>query len=219
MKIAFCGDSFCADTKMGTWPYRISKKLNASLMWKGHHGANQYTILKQAKKLLLQKPDLIIFTHTEPYRLANRHDEPLGARPCSTNVHPKIQQHLSGQWKDKDKVWLAGHWYYEHLMDFGYHEIPHIGLLKECEKMCKESGIKALHLFSFSTKELGFRDYNWDVELENSYTKQSLAKISYMYQTPDNDDQSFNEPGWKTLPNHMNYQGNKHVYDLVIDLL
>ena len=116
-------------------------------------------------------------------------------------------------------MWLAGHWYYEHLMDFGYHEITHIALLKECEKICKESGIKALHLYSFTTKELGFRDYNWDVELENSYLKQSLAKISYMYQTPDNDAQSFNEPGWKTLPNHMNYQGNKHVYDLVIDLL
>ena len=40
-----------------------------------------------------------------------------------------------------------------------------------------------------------------------------------MYQTPDNDNQSFNEPGWKTLPNHMNYEGNKHVYDLVIDLI
>ena len=48
MKIAFCGDSFCADTKKGTWPYLIVKKLNANLMWKGHHGANQYTILKQA---------------------------------------------------------------------------------------------------------------------------------------------------------------------------
>ena len=142
MKIAFCGDSFCADTKTGTWPNLIVQKLDASLMWKGHHGANQYTILKQAKKLLLQKPDLINFTHTEPYRLANRHDEPLGARPCSTNVHPKIQQHLSGQWKDKDKVWLAGHWYYEHLMDFGYHEITHIALLKECEKICKEAGVR-----------------------------------------------------------------------------
>jgi hypothetical protein len=70
-----------------------------------------------------------------------------------------------------------------------------------------------LHLYSFSTKELNYRDYDWDVDLPNGYREKSLARISYDYQTPDNDD------GWKTLPNHMNYAGNKVVSDIVLDML
>jgi hypothetical protein len=76
-----------------------------------------------------------------------------------------------------------------------------------------------LHLFSFSTKELEYRDYNWDVNLPRSYNKESLARISYGYQTPDNDEYEFNEPGWRTLPNHMNYKGNKLVSEIVLDML
>ena len=105
MKIAFIGDSFCADTRQGTWPYLVRKQTKSTLVCKGKQGASQYTILKYAKKILLLKPDLVIFTHTDPYRLANRHDEPLGARPCDQN-------------KSMNKIWTAGHLYYEHLMNF-----------------------------------------------------------------------------------------------------
>tara|TARA_B100000282_G_C31728897_1_gene489906 strand:- start:1593 stop:2192 length:600 start_codon:yes stop_codon:yes gene_type:complete len=198
MKIAFIGDSFCADTGAKTWPCIVKEKMDATQIWKGVQGANQYTILKHTKKIVHLNPDIIIFTHTDPYRLANRHDRPLGARPC--------QMH-----KDSDKIWKAGHDYYEQLMDFGYHEISHIALVNECNKITDK--IKTIHLFSFSTNELGFRDYNWDINFPNSYNEKSLAQISYGYQTPDNDD------GWKTLPNHMNYAGNKTVSDIVLDML
>ena len=206
MKIAFCGDSFCADNKIGTWPYLVKEKLNAKSIWKGVQGANQYAILQDAKKILVLKPDLIVFTHTDPYRLANRHNRPLGARPCEQNKH-------------LDKVWETGHLYYEHLMDYGFHELTHIALVNECNNMCVESKIKVLHLFSFSTNELDYRDYKWDVNLDNSYNEKSLARISYDFQTPDNDEYDFNEPGWKTLPNHMNYKGNKFVSEIVLKML
>jgi len=198
MKIAFVGDSFCADTGPKTWPRIVKEKLNATQIWKGVQGANQYTILKHTKKILHLDPDLIIFTHTDPYRLANRHDRPLGARPC--DIH-----------KNDDAVWKAGHEYYEHVMDFGFHELTHIALINECYKIGCQT--KMLHLYSFSTKELNYRDYDWDVYLPNSYREKSLARISYDYQTPDNDD------GWSTLPNHMNYAGNKVVSEIVLGML
>ena len=50
MKIAFVGDSFCADTGPETWPSIVKEKLNATQIWKGVQGANQYTILKHTKK-------------------------------------------------------------------------------------------------------------------------------------------------------------------------
>ena len=199
MKIAFVGDSFCADIGQGTWPDLVSKKLDAKLISKGLQGANQYTILKQTQSILKLHPDLLIFTHTDPYRLANRHDRPLGVRPC-----------LKHQ-KD-DVVWKAGHDYYTHLMDFGFHEFTHIALVNECWRIgCAPPN--SLHLFSFSTEELQFKEYNWDVDLPNAYKEKSLARISYDYQTPDNDD------GWSTLPNHMNYAGNKVVSEIVLDML
>ena len=162
MKIAFVGDSLCADTERDTWPYLVKQKLNATQISKGQQGANQYTILRHAKKILNLDPDLIIFTHTDPYRLANRHDRPLGARPC--------EQH-----KNDDEIWNAGHRYYEHVMDFGFHELTHIALVTECWRVGTRT--KMIHLYSFSTNELDFREYNWDVYLPNSYSKQSLARI------------------------------------------
>jgi len=206
MKIAFCGDSFCADLNIGTWPFLVKKELDATSIWKGVQGANQYAILQDAKKIIALKPDLIIFTHTDPYRLANRHNRPLGARPCDQNKH-------------SDKIWETGHLYYEHLMDYGFHELTHIAIVRECNRICEQNNIDVLHLFSFSTKELEYRDYNWDVDLPRSYNTQSLARISYDYQTPDNDEYDFNEPGWRTLPNHMNYKGNKLVSEIVLDML
>lgn len=204
MKIAFVGDSFCADTERDTWPYLVKQKLNATQISKGQKGANQYTILRNAKKILNLDPDLIIFTHTDPYRLANRHDRPLGARPC--------EQH-----QNDDEIWNAGHRYYEQLMDFGFHELTHIALVNECWRVGTRT--KMIHLYSFSTNELDFREYNWDVYLPNSYSKQSLARISYDYQTPDNHKYDWIEPGWKTLPNHMNYEGNKVVSEIVLGML
>lgn len=204
MKIALIGDSFCADTGYKTWPDLVKVELKASFISKGVLGANQYTILRQTKKLLNLDPDLIIFTHTDPYRLANRHDRPLGARPCEMH-------------KDDDAVWKAGHDYFEQIMDFGFHELAHIGLVNECWKIgCKT---KMLHLYSFSTKELNYRDYDWDVYLPNAYTEKSLARISYDYQTPDSHKYDWIKSGWKTLPNHMNYEGNKVVSEIVLDML
>ena len=203
MKIALCGYIFCADTRQGTWPYLIKKQTESTLVCKGKQGASEYSILSLAKKVI-NIADLIIFTHTDPYRLANRHNEPLGARPCDQN-------------KNMNKIWTAGHLYYEHLMEYGFHELSHIALVKECNNLCKDK--KVIHLFSFSTEELNFRDYNWDVDLPNAYREKSLAKISYDYQTPDNDEQEFIEPGWKTLPNHMNYAGNKVVSEIVLSML
>jgi hypothetical protein len=186
----------------------VKKQTKSTLVCKGKQGASQYTILKHTKKILLLKPDLVIFTHTDPYRLANRHNESLGARPCEKS-------------KDVNEIWNAGHLYYEHLMDWGFHELTHIALVKECDKICKETNTKVLHFFSFSTKELDFRDYNWDVNLPNAYKEKSLARISYDYQIPDNDEQEWSEgdKGWRTLPNHMNYAGNKFVSELVLGML
>jgi len=221
MKIAFCGDSFCADTGQGTWPYLVRKQTKSILVCKGKQGASEYSILNQAKKVI-GISDLIIFTHTDPYRLANRHDEPLGARPCDQVFNRLIKSDsnlLKVKKNTKDNIWTAGHLYYEHLMEYGFHELSHIALVKECNNLCKDK--KVIHLFSFSTKELDFRDYNWDVRLENSYNKKSLARISYDYQTPDNDEQKWapGDLGWVTLPNHMNYAGNKVVSEIVLGML
>ena len=204
MKIAFIGDSFCADAGRQTWPDIVKKKLDASIISKGVQGANQYSILRQTKKILKLKPDLIIFTHTDPYRLANRHDRPLGARPCD-------------QHQNDDAVWKAGHDYYEQVMDFGFHELTHIALVNECWKIGCQTNM--VHLYSFSTKELKHREYNWDVYLPNAYSEKSLARISYDYQTPDNHKYDWIEPNVKTLPNHMNYEGNKVVSEIVLDML
>tara|TARA_Y100000034_G_scaffold50842_1_gene62570 strand:- start:100 stop:738 length:639 start_codon:yes stop_codon:yes gene_type:complete len=212
MKIAFIGDSFCADIDVGTWPILVKEYLNAEIVWKGKQGCSEYTILKHLKKIIetIDRPkiDMAIICHTDPYRLANRHHKPLGAGPCEMN-------------KNVSKIWNAGNLYYEHLMEYGFHELSHIALVKECDKICKETNTKVLHLFSFSTKELNFRDYNWDVRLENSYNKKSLARISYDYQTPDNDEQKWapGDLGWVTLPNHMNYAGNKVVSEIVLGML
>lgn len=194
MKIAFCGDSFCSETWSDTWPGIVAKHFDARVIPLGQNGSNEYAILHRFKKLLRAKiiPDLTIFCHTDPYRLPNVENLPLGSR-CAEPPD------------ELTPIWETSFGYYDHVINYGFHELTHLAIVKEIVRLCDEHKLKVLHLRSFVPADNGvnFREYNWNPELDPCIDT-SLETISKDYLEPD-------------IGNHLNPEGNKYVAKLVIE--
>jgi len=193
MKIAFIGDSFCRWHTEGTWCHIVAQHYGASWIPLGQDGSNEYAILQRFRKLISSKikPDLTIFCHTDPYRLANNQDLPLGSR-CAEPP------------KELTPIWQSSFDYYDHVINYGFHELSHRAVINEILTLVKDHQINALHLRSFVPSDIGAgaREYNWDIAMEPSITE-SLESIAVM-----------NKPEWK---NHLSEEGNQYVAKLVID--
>jgi hypothetical protein len=89
MKIAFCGDSFCAnagpnglddlwwwDPPDYDWPWLVAKHFKARIICHGISGVNFF---RSFQKFLgrIDDADYIIFCVTEPYRVINKHNIPM----------------------------------------------------------------------------------------------------------------------------------------------
>ncbi len=194
MKIAFCGDSFCSETWKDTWCGIVAKHFAASIIPLGQNGSNEYAILQRFKKLISKNiiPELTIFCHTDPYRLPNLENLPLGSR-CAEPPDPLTP------------VWETSYNYYDHVINYGFHELSHLAIVNEIMRLCSHHQLKALHLRSFVPADngVGFREYDWNPNMDNSIAT-SLESISKKYGEPD-------------IANHLNLEGNKHVAELVID--
>ena len=196
MKIAFIGDSFCSEVHKASWCGIVTKNLDAKAIPLGQSGSNEYAILDRFKKLLSKNiiPDLTIFCHTDPYRLPNIDNLPLGSR-CAEPPSPLTP------------VWETSFAYYDNIINYGFHELSHLAIINEIKKLCVEHNITVLHLRSFvpSDNNVEYKEYNWNPELYPSYNT-SLESISKDYLEPE-------------IANHLNHEGNKYVAKLVIELI
>tara|TARA_Y100001937_G_C7091484_1_gene317968 strand:+ start:288 stop:902 length:615 start_codon:yes stop_codon:yes gene_type:complete len=196
MKIAYIGDSFCGEQAGDGWCYIVSKHYGATSIPLCQDGSNEYAILQRFKKLLSTKiiPDLIIFCHTDPYRLPNNQDLPLGSR-CA-----KPPEKLT-------PIWQTAFDYYDHVINHGYHELSHRAVVGEILRLVEHHKLNVLHLRSFVPSDIGTgaREYDWDVEMNPSIAE-SLESIGVS--------KKINEP---YVANHFNKEGNKYIAKLVID--
>ena len=196
MKIAFCGDSFCSEHWEDTWCYIVAKHYKASSIPLGQDGSNEYAILQRFKKLISTKiiPDLIIFCHTDPYRLPNNQNLPLGSR-CAQPP------------EELTPIWSTSFDYYDHLINHGFHELSHRAVVNEILRLVKYHTLNVLHLRSFVPSDIGSgaREYYWDMEMSPSIAE-SLESIGVS--------KKMNEPN---IANHFNKEGNQYVAQLIID--
>ena len=93
MKILICGDSFACDWSVkyndyAGWPNLLAEKFTVKNL--AQAGCSEYKILKQIQSQILTEYNLIIISHTSPYRI------PVGQHP----VHYKDVLH-----KDSDLLY------------------------------------------------------------------------------------------------------------------
>lgn len=164
-KIAFIGDSYCADltsnnidkkNRYSSWPELVAKHFNAEILQIGFPGQgfvssfyNTYTMHWRApgRNSILEQTDIIIACVSAPDRLPNRY-----GLPFSPNFADKIN----------DKDWLqellnfhedlrpglipknyleACQSYYENIYVGNFHFIAQKGALRELDDMIKENQV------------------------------------------------------------------------------
>ena len=127
MKIAFVGDSFCANAGIGDWPSLVAEELDAEIIQLGYGGKHFYTAIDKFLPKMFEA-DVIICCVTEPYRLYNTWDLPLNI----SWVH-QMRSKSGPHWEKKSewevpsnkipKIIKAVDLYYEYLFDNGFSEV------------------------------------------------------------------------------------------------
>ena len=138
-KIAFIGDSYCADfnshredNNWPSWPEMVAKYFNAEIIQLGFAGLpfissfyNAY--IKHEKNSVLEKADIIIVCVSAPDRLPTRTAYPLNSAFLVVD-HDEI----NNNWVPKQVI-DAGKAYYEHLFLGNFHYIAQKGAIRELD--------------------------------------------------------------------------------------
>lgn len=132
VKINFCGDSFCEQACEQSWTLQLATALNATIVGLGRGG----TAYERAIRTFDSTVDYTVFCWTEPHRIH----------------HPtlKISIGYCDQYKEKNKHYMAGYYYYKYLHDFELTKERYTRELYWFDNavLSKYKG-KAVHLFSF----------------------------------------------------------------------
>lgn len=142
-KLLICGDSFAAD-----WTVKY-KGIGWVNLLEQHYevdniaqaGCSEYKILKQLQSVKLTKYDLVVVSHTSPYRLYVK-EHPVHSKDKlhknSCLLYSDVLEHLPD-----NPILQPVVEYFDKYFDLEYAEHIHNLLLQEIDKMC---GANTLHI-------------------------------------------------------------------------
>lgn len=149
--LLICGDSFAADwtvkVKGVGWINLLEQDYKVTNL--AQAGCSEYKILKQLQSVDLEKYDLVLVSHTSPFRLyVNEHPvhskDKLHKNSCL--LYSDVLEHLPDHPELKPVIE-----YFEKYFDVEYAEHIHNLLLTEIEELCP---IKTLHVSHIDWKNL-----------------------------------------------------------------
>lgn len=189
LKILICGDSFSADWKEKTgnegWPNFLAKEYDVTNS--SQAGCGQYKIYKQLKKQNLSKFDVVIVSHTSPYRIhVNRH--PIHSADVLHKNCDLIYEDLKAHKEDSEEVSFLVD-YFEKYFDLEYAEYVHSLICRDIENLFENYLGTVVHI----------RNILWD----DLYEFQDMM---------DNSDVFKNHRGTN---NHFDSVGNLIVYERI----
>jgi hypothetical protein len=147
MKIAFVGDSFCAESGTpwrgySAWTMLLLKEFNATASQIGLGGD---CLFHSYQKLLryINTVDYIIFCITEPNRLANRFNIPMNIGIAENEYIPDPMPPINIQ--------EASQIYYRELINFDFHKMAHKGILMQIDQLILKKKKKCIWFPCFDT--------------------------------------------------------------------
>ena len=155
MKIAFVGDSFCADIKSfgwSPWPCLVATEFDAEIICCGRGGMALYHSYKELLTVV-DEADRIIFCITEPNRLANKHN-----LPCNDSIGRG--EIISTDWSntlgllEQETFQEATRNYYNNIISWLFHQQIHVALLRIIDNLIIQKEKKCLFLHCFPTDGL-----------------------------------------------------------------
>jgi hypothetical protein len=233
MKIAFVGDSFCAEFYPDGWDYSpnatsfnenkfdykdrgykawtqlLLEHYQATAIQKGISGD---CLFHSYQRLLpvIDEADLVIICVSAPDRLANHRLIPMS--PCAA-------ERGTGILKGSDNLktfYKASLDYYKHVFSPDFHIVSHLGILRALDDLLINKNKKSIWFGSFSNS---FGDL--DDERLNEHIKSLLP---YKVKSGVNDYRPLIEISDKTQPqiphsNHFNEQQNKDFFEYLKDII
>jgi hypothetical protein len=213
MKIAFCGDSFCASIgkdPFPSYPYLIAKEFDAKILCSGQNGGCLFYSYERMMENI-EDADYIIFCVTDSSRLANRYNISVGAQNLqrdgdmnilvdslllSDGEEKKMEMNYLGR-KTAERFKEGICLYYETLMSLEFHEVAHRGILREIDDVIKQHKKKCIFLKNF---EKSFEGY----EIQNALYG-NLALDRFIPPT--------------VSVNHLNEKSNRNLANIIIDVI
>ena len=227
MKIAFVGDSYCADTHKGTWLALVLKEYNAEMICKGRGG----TALFHAYEDLLgivDEADYIIFCITDAYRVPNRYGIPIDTNWLSkiswdfkkllenNNTGPDYHNNREQLGSHHEPALKAGELYYKNLISFEFHRVAQKGILMQMDELMLQKKKKCIWFPCFDESMQEF------IPKSGPITNVSLIHLSdtellHLNLTPES---RYKLRGNDILRlNHFNEENNKNLARIVIDVI
>lgn len=145
-KLLICGDSFAADwtvkVKGVGWVNLLERDYKVTNL--AQAGCSEYKILKQLQSIDLADYDLVLVSHTSPFRLyVNEHPvhskDTLHKNSCL--LYTDVLEHLPDHPELKPVVE-----YFEKYFDVEYMEHMHNLLLREIEELCPYRTLHVSHI-------------------------------------------------------------------------
>ena len=239
MKIAFCGDSFCHNTDIGTYdcPVLVAEEYNAEIILSGNGGACLYHSLEELFPLI-DEVDYIVFCITGCGRLANRYRLPLNAG--------LVEQHMDSLYQKKGlhkieffaeehglpvkgakEIVKAAHDYFEILCDFDFHHMAQRGILMMVDELMVIQQKKCIWFGCFDDS-MGI-SHGWKgATVFGHYIPQSgpfgdISLYNVSFDELLSQGMSTREAIWASRNderrNHFNKQNNHRMAEMIIDII
>ena len=230
MKIAFCGDSFCADVGMTfwcpihktegpTWPFLIAKEFSGTIMCKGIGGN---ALFHSYERLLpvVNQTEYVMFCITDPHRIANKHGLPLTVGNTtylldlvSCGKADWVANEYSVTNKIVEKTLRAGAVYYTDIMSYEFHEMAHKGILMQMDKLMLEMRKKCIWFRCFDDSMQGYIPKSGPT-INTTLCDISDSELKHLSQTEQ--DKIYTDDD---RANHFSVENNKNMANLVIDVI
>jgi hypothetical protein len=232
MKIAFCGDSYCADPHKGTWLALVLEEYNAEMVCKGRGGTALFHAYEDLLGII-DEVDYIILCITDAFRIPNRFGIPIDAKWLSIiswnfkkllgTSPPEGHAYHNGRevlGKHHEKAVMAGKLYYNEIMSFEFHKVAQKGILMQMDELMLQKKKKCIWFPCFDN-EMSMQSYipksgpiashhlNLISKAEFGGNLKESARVKRLVEETGNDGRF----------NHLNVRNNRNMAKLIMDII
>ena len=204
MKIAFVGDSFCANDDSGSYLEIIASHFNAEIVCRGLPGRALFHSYEGLLEVV-DEADYIIFCITEPYRVPNKHG--MHITPHNYSINVEELEHLERNLEAFHQL------YYNDFISWKWHEISQKGLLMQIDELMLQKKKKCIWLPSFDVSMQEF------IPKSGPITDVSLLLLSDNELSHLTDKQYYKMLVYDPRHNHFNKKNNQNMANLIIDVI
>jgi hypothetical protein len=219
MKIAFCGDSFCANidnTHYPTYLYLLEEQ-GANIILTGTPGNPLYHSYMSLLEVI-DKADYIVFCITEPGRLPNKDSLPICYGSTSVTFEHSID---SVPWTDYFsiprskliKVMNSARGYYKDIMSHDYHEMAQKGIVMQIDELMVQKQKKCIWFPCFDISMGGYIPKSGPVA-DTDLRRISKLELKWLSLQEQIDIETVD-----LRPNHMNLRNNRSMANLIINII